>query len=175
MVRETMLPLLDRLRRLLNDVDRVVFQDSELQDALDETRQQVSYEPLVPVETRTPSGYAVYVYLATVAPWETDAVLVDGGWQTLTPAEADPLTGRWRFAAHQPPPVFISGNVYDLYAAAVALLEQWAQREALSFDVRVDGQQLARSQKTTALLQLAETYRRHVRPVTVGMRRSDVV
>lgn len=166
--------LINRLRQVINDSDGV-FLDDELQSALDETRQMVSYEPLIPVETRTPNGVAVYVYLAASAPWEADAVLVDGSWQTLTPAEADLLSGRWRFAAHQQPPVFIRGAVYDLYAAAVTLLEQWAQREALSFDVRVDGQQLARSQKAEALLRMAEAYRRHVRPQAVTMRREDVV
>jgi hypothetical protein len=63
---------------------------------------------------------------------------------------------------------------YDVYAAAADLLEMWASREKLSFDVTADGQTMHRSQKAATLLALAATYRRQQRPQVAMQVRSDV-
>lgn len=65
-------------------------------------------------------------------------------------------------------------GTYDLYAAAADLLEMWAAREKLSFDVTADGQTMHRSQKAATLLALAATYRRQQRPQVAMQVRSDV-
>lgn len=68
----------------------------------------------------------------------------------------------------------ISDGEYDAYAAAADLLEMWAAREKLSFDVTADGQTMHRSQKIKALLALAAQYRRQQRPSIVQQVRNDV-
>lgn len=63
---------------------------------------------------------------------------------------------------------------HDLYAAAADLLEMWAAREKLSFDVDADGARFKRSQKAAMLLELAQTYRRQQRPSIIQQVRNDV-
>lgn len=68
---------------------------------------------------------------------------------------------------------YVDARTYNVYAAAADLLESWAAREKLSFDVQTEDQRLTRSQKLTHLLTLAEQYRAQSGPVTVQMVRSD--
>jgi hypothetical protein len=66
-------------------------------------------------------------------------------------------------------------GTYDAYAAAADLLEMWAAREKLSFDVDADGARFKRSQKAAMLLELAQTYRRQQRTTIIQQVRDDVI
>ncbi len=68
----------------------------------------------------------------------------------------------------------ISDGEYDAYAAAADLLEVWAAREKLSFDVNADGASFSRSQKARLMLAQAAQYRRQQRPSIVQQVRNDV-
>lgn len=68
----------------------------------------------------------------------------------------------------------ISDGEYDAYAAAADLLEMWAAREKLAFDVDADGARFKRSQKAAMLLELAQTYRRQQRTTIIQQVRNDV-
>lgn len=125
-------------------------------------------------------------YYSRFSNWEPDAVLQgildDSPWKVLTPAASDYLTGYFQFqltpfvngtAPGQWPPVIITGKVYDPYAASADLLEFWAAKLALKFDVVVGGQSFKRSQAPDNLRALARTYRMQQKPKIVKMVRSD--
>lgn len=176
-VRLSMADLIARARLLIYDeagVDQV-FEDQEVQDALDAHRTDVRYLELDAVATLSSSGTEYLDYYAHRGHWEADEILVDGSFNTLAPDTADQLVGHWTFAANQDPPVYIVGKSYDLYAAAADLLEAWAAREKLAFDMDADGARFDRSQKMKALLELAAQYRRQQRPIIVQQVRNDVV
>jgi hypothetical protein len=117
------------------------------------------------------SGGAVN-YKEFMAPrgfWEDDPVLQSNGYATLTPSANDHLIGRWTFITGQTPPVFITGQVYDLWGAAVEVLEAWIGKVARDFDFSTDGQSFSRSQKVRGLEALIATYRRKARPPTIRL------
>ncbi len=171
-----MADLIARVRLIIHDsagADRT-FTDQEIQDTLDRHRSDVRYLELTGAETMGPGGVVSHLdYYADRGDWEADEKLYNSTYAELAPDASDRLTGHWTFAASQVPPVYIVGKSYDLYGAAADLLEAWAAREALGFDVEADGQTFRRSQKREALLSLAREYRRQQRPLRVWMVRSD--
>lgn len=95
--------------------------------------------------------------------WADDAVVTDAAGELLTPT-ADPLRGRWTFAADTPGPVHIDGTFYDLNAAAAELAELLAAQVAggiLSF-TDAAGESWTRGDAATALLELATRFRARV-------------
>ncbi len=175
MARPTMAELIGQVRVLIGDLGGAsVFSDDEIEHALDAHREDVRYLELRAAETLTPTGVQYLDYYADRAPWEADEALVNGAWQAVTPASADRLVGKWTFPAHQDPPVYITGKVYDLYATAADLLEAWGARVKLEFDFSADGQAYSRSQKLRALMDLAAEYRRKQRPTTAVQVRADL-
>lgn len=95
--------------------------------------------------------------------WDDNATLTDGAGAPLTPT-ADPLRGRWTFAADTPGPVHIDGTYYDLNAAAAELAELLAAQVAggiLSF-TDAAGESWTRGDAATALLELATRFRARV-------------
>ena len=179
MARTTMGSLITRVRLLVSDPAGAsqVFADDQIQDALDAHRTDVRYLELEAVETLSPTGTQ---YLAHHDPvygggWEDDEVLQSGSWATLTPATSDRLVGRWTFAVSTSPPVYVTGKVYDIYAAAADVLDAWAAKEKLSFDAQADDARMSRSQKHEMLLEQARTFRRRSRPRSARLIRSDQV
>ncbi len=181
-----MAALIDRVRLLVNDVsgkpdpgDGQRFTDREIQDLLDRNRLHIRYLELDPVPTYGPGTVDYVDYLSSVGDWEADAILQDGKYQTVTPASIDYQTGHVRFTTTQNPPVMITGKTYDVYGAAVDVLEAWQAKVALEFNFSADGQSFSRAQKMDQLARLADTYRKRMRPQSVhgGMtilKRSDM-
>lgn len=148
--------------------------DQAVQDALDRTREYVRGEVLTPLPTYLPDGTVEYhEYVSAAGSFESDVTLMNAALQELTPNESDVLFGRWSFTSSVLPPVRLFGRRYDLYEAAASVMEQWAAREALSFDATVDGQSLKRSQKHEQLKALAAELRRQARPRLVRQERDD--
>ncbi len=149
-----------------------VFTDDDIQEALDARRQEARFWPLKALPTiiqgRVENREWYHDYY-----WEADAALYGVDFQPVTPVEADPLHGRWVFAEHQPM-VWISGRVYDVFAACADLLETWAAKEKLSYDFASEGQSFRRSQKLEGLLKLAEFYRARQKVQHARVVRSDV-
>jgi hypothetical protein len=170
MARETMLPLIERLRSLIHDTDDTPAQsDDELQAHLDANRTDVFQEPLTYIPERV-NGATVYrVHVSRYSYWELDT-LADANGAAVTPDASDLMMGRWEFTAGYEPTLYVTGKVYDLFAAAAAALDVWAMQEALSFDFDADGASYKRSQKQNMLLRMAEQYRRKARPTTAQMR-----
>lgn len=96
--------------------------------------------------------------------WDDNATLTDGAGAPLDATTADPLRGRWTFAADTPGPVHIDGTCYDLNAAAAELAELLAAQVAggiLSF-TDAAGESWTRGDAATALLELATRFRARV-------------
>jgi len=160
--RSTMADLIARVRQMIGDMDAAayVFDDDAVQAALDAHRFHAEYAALQPAAEYSAGGAAKYTaYRSVAAPWESDAVLVDGSFNPLTPDSADWMNGEWTFGAGQAPPVLIQGKYYDLYAAAADLLEEWAARLAREYDFGTDGDSFKRSQMAEGLRGQAERYR----------------
>jgi hypothetical protein len=82
--------------------------------------------------------------------------------------------GRLDFASDQiGRPLYLTGLVYDLNAAAADVLTDWASAVKGGYDVTVDGQQLKRSQRHAQLLAQAEEFKRKRVIRSVRMRRGD--
>jgi len=150
-----------------------VFTDDEIQEALDRHQVVARYVRLRAEPRYGPNGQVEYFDVwADIGPWEDGVTLVDGDYNTLTPATADLNAGHWTFQNSTPPPILATGYYYDTYGAAADLLEQWAAR-ARAFDVDADGASYKRSQTAQQLLALAATYRRQAWPVVAVDIRDD--
>jgi hypothetical protein len=138
-------------------------------------REDVRTYPLRGEPTFSAGGPLSYLdYYADCVVWEDGATLLGSGYQALTADTAEPLRGHWTFAAHTPPPVWVTGKVYDLYGCAADLLRKWAAKEKLSFDfTSSQQQQFMRSQKIKQLLQMAGEYAAQAKPQTVRLTRDD--
>lgn len=167
MARASMAALISRARILISDPAGAsqVFADDAIQDLFDERRTEVFEAQLAPAPTTVIGPVVSYLdYMAPRGCWEDSVVLKDGLNAVITPVTSDLIRGHWTFSANQVPPVFITGNYYDLYGTAVSLLEVWQAIVALEFDFAVDNQTFDRTGKRQGLAALAESYRRRAIP-----------
>lgn len=197
-VRSTMSQLIARVRLMIFDPASAsqFFQDQDIQDTLDEGRDDIRYEPLAVaptiVNTASTGNQAATIfinYFSKYEWWEQDVVLqgyVNGqAWVVAPAVQSDFITGRFWFETAsteftaptvpgQLPPVFATGKVFDPFWSAADLLEFWAASLSAAYNISVDGQSLQRSQLMTAKLTLADQYRRRAKPRMAKMTRTDV-
>jgi hypothetical protein len=175
MPRSTMSSLISLTRDLISDPSGAdqTFTDDQIERSLDVFRWDFRYFPLKPLTTIVSGSVEYLDWYSDESYWESDAALYDGSYGSLSPSSSDPIHGRWSFATHQTA-VLVSGKIYDPYGAAVDLLEMWAGKVALEFDVNADGASLSRSQKRAALLELAAQYRKQRRIIMTEQVRPDV-
>lgn len=171
------------------------FQDQDIQDTLDFYREDVRFESLmiapsiVNIANTSYSASIIYAdYYSKFQWWEQDITIQGQGatnlpWVVLNPAGSDYITGHFQFeltpwangtVPGQVPPVFATGKTFDVYAAAVELLEMWSATLLAAYDITVDGQTLRRSQLSTQKLAFADIYRRKIKPRTAKMIRNDI-
>lgn len=196
-VRGTMAQLIARTRLLIADTSGSPnFADQDIQDTLDEVRDDVRYELLTAapsiVNAASTGNIAKIIwadYYSQFQWWETDLVLEGntpnvGSWLVLTPTSSDYITGHWMFESNvftsgtvpgQYPPVYIAyGKTYDLYLAASRLLEVWAaQLASTAFDFSQDGFSARASQIVAGKLNLARLYKQRARVKTIRVTRND--
>lgn len=175
-VRPTAANLITRIRVLINDPAGVnqIFDDPTIQDVMDESREDVVNQALIPKPTFTGSTIQYLNYYSGIGGWEDDYVLKQYLTVPVTPSAVEPIAGHFQFAATTLPPVYITGKRFDVYRAAADLLERQSAKWMLSYDVVVDGQNFRRSQVATAMQKLAHTYRMQQRAGTITMIRSDL-
>ncbi len=192
-VRSSMAAIIAETRLLINDTSGAqVFGDQQIQDHLDDIRDEVRYEMLMQAPTivnlsGSPSGTASFIYADDFSQWhwwETDAVLQDGKFTVLTPLASDYLVGHWQFdsltpfttgtAPGQYPPVFITGKSYDVNLAASNLWRIRAGMLATAYDFTADGQTFHRSQQMAMCLKMADYYACKARLRSIQLRRDDV-
>lgn len=176
-VRSTMAALITRTRLLINDPAGTsqTFADQDVQDVLDESRQDIFNMPLQPQWTFSGTTPQVLDYLTDLGGWEDGYVLKQYLTVLVTPTTLEPIAGHWGFTATTLPPVFITGKLYDTYRAAADLLERLAARWMLRYDTIVDGQNFKRTGAMTLIEKRIHTLRMKQRPMSVAGRRSDLI
>lgn len=176
-VRQTMqTSLIPRVRLLINDPAGTsqTFADQDIQDVLDESRQDIYNMPLNPKITYSGNTPLWLDYETDLGGWEDGMVLKQFLTVIVTPATIEPIVGHWTFTATTLPPVFISGHLFDVYRAAADLLERWAAKWVLRYSMSVDGQSFQRGNVNVDLQKLAMTYRQKQRPTNITLTRGDV-
>lgn len=196
-VRSTMAYLIAKVRLMIGDPTgpNQQFLDNDIQDALDQSRDDIRYESLAIapsiVNTASTGNMPQTIFANFYSKygwWEQDVVLQanynGAAWVVVTPVASDYIVGHWQFEINefqsgtvpgQLPPVFATGKIYDINCAAADLLQFWGATLAGAYDVTVDGQSLRRSQLMTAKLALSEYYRRLAKPKIAKMSRGDVM
>jgi hypothetical protein len=178
MARSTMAALILRVRDLINDTLPIgsgqVWTDNQIQDVLDESRSDVINGNLVTKPTFSGSTIQYLDYFSDGGSWEDGMVIKQYLTVLVTPATIEPIVGHFVFASNVFPPCFITGKNYDIYRAAADLLERWAAKVVLEYDVVVGGQTFRRSQAAPMLQALAKRYRMKQRAKTINLVRSDV-
>lgn len=177
MARTTMAALILRVRDLINDPagSSQVWSDNQIQDVLDEGREDIVNGELVAKPTFSGSTIQYLDYYSNpVGGWEDDYLLKQYLTVLETPSFAESIVGHFQFAQNVFPPVYITGKMFDIYRAAADLLGRWAARVVLEYDVVVGGQTFRRSQAAPMLQALAKSYRMKQRPKSINMIRSDV-
>lgn len=156
-----MLTLINRVRSLVGDPasEAQAWTEDEIEAALDRNRAEVRYAELRAIETISAGGNVTYtIFEAGQGDFEAPT-FVDSGFNVISPTTSDDLTGRYTWAAEPARPVMITGFYYDLYGAAVEILEAWIAKLKGSIDLSVDNLSLKRSQKVENLTALADRYR----------------
>ena len=176
MARSSMAALIARVRDLINDPagSSQVWSDDQIQDVLDEGREDLVNVSLIPKPTFSGSTIQYLNYYYPYGGFEDDYILKQYLTVLETPSSVEPIAGHFTFASNVFPPVYITAKVHDVYRASADLLERWSAKWVLSYDVLVGGQQFKRSQATDALLKLAKQYRMKQRPKSISMVRSDL-
>jgi len=182
-VRITLSDLIAQVRRLVADTETpTVFDDLDAQTALDNHRidhiaRRVEDSGLITTAAR----YAFTDYYTEIPNWEQDAYLqghryelIDSTSSPISVASVDYLTGHWTLSSAYTPPIFITGKTFDLYAAAVELLEQLYAMSMGDFDFLSAGRTFKRSQTKEGIQTLIGIYRRRMQITTTDLYRSDM-
>lgn len=179
MARSTMATLIARTRRLVNDTGSAIWTDNQIQDVLDtdSTRWDIFQLALdyVPMQTSTTVEYKHY--FAPWGWWEEGAefVLQDNAWATISSGVTlDYLVGKVLFTSSQTPPVFLTGRTYDLYRAAVDLLNERLNTLAPNYAFSAAGQTFQANQEFDMTKALVAQYQAQIRPRALQIVRSDV-
>lgn len=179
MARSSMAALILRVRDLIGDTlplgSGQVWTDDQIQDVLDESREDLANKPLDPKPTYSGSTIQYLNYYSDYGGWESDYVLKQYLTVAVTPSAVEEIAGHFSFASNVFPPVMITGKRFDIYRAAADLLERWSAKVVRDYDVIVGGQTFRRSQSSDALLKLARHYRAKQRIRSVRTIRTDLV
>lgn len=173
--RATMAELISELRVLIGDDAgaNAVFTDDQLQNFLDNWRTDIFAGRLIERPTVAAGGAMSYRDYYAGGMWEGGELLQDGSFNTLTASSADRRRGHWQFSGGQAPPVYITGALYDVYAAAADACQAWLAKIKLDFDFSADGGTFSRAQKVVHLEAQLARLRSMAQPVVAQMVRDD--
>jgi len=177
-VRSTMSSLILSVRALINDPagSSETFSDQDIQDVLDEGRQDVFNMPLRPMPTYSGSTILFLDYFSDYGGWE-DGVLLKQFLTIDVTANAtliEPIAGHFQFSQTTLPPVMATGRLFDRYRAAADLLERLASQWMLRYDITANGQSLRRSQALMLIQKRIDALRRKQQPRTISLVRTDL-
>lgn len=175
MPRSSMAALIARVRILINDVaSPQIFTDDQIQDVLDEGREDVVNRALQPKPTFSGSTIQYLNYYHPYGGFESDYILKQYMTITVTPSSVEEIAGHFTFASSTLPPVYVAtGKIHDVYRAAADLMERRAAKVVLEYDVVVGGQTFRRSQALDMLEKRIKTLRMKQRPRSIGTVRTD--
>jgi hypothetical protein len=198
-VRSTMAAIISQVRLLIADPSGASqqFADQDIQNILDQSREDIWYEPLrmAPAIVNAASTnnvpsmifadyYSNYQWIEGDAVLQGNSTSTHAAWVVLTPVVSDYIVGHFQFETSiftsgtfpgQYPPVFFVGKSYDPYGCAADMCDIWAAYMASKYDATVDGQTVRRSQLMAAKITLANLFRRQAKPKTAKMVRRDVM
>lgn len=188
-VRPTMATLLARLRRMIGDVaatseEATVWQDTDLQDILDQHAMDIDNERLAPRPAYTGGSVVYQTYLSLYRDYEqtsggTALFSLSGGSGGTVAASADYTIdydrGRIVFGADQAAARwYLTGRSYDLHGAAAQVLEEWAAKEPYAcITDPINGAQVWVTTKADARTAMADRYRARAR-IGIPTVRGDV-
>lgn len=184
-IRDTMRPLIARVRALVSDkrtTDEPAFTDQQVQDALDRYRANVEYERLNTVKriNAITKRYEYLIFESRYEDFEEDVQLTDSNYQPFTITTdytADCQAGRFTFVTSVLNGIVLHlGQIYDIYAAAADLCDQRAMvvsDEAGFVDIKQGPVEIKNSQRPAMWRQMADNLRAKARPMTATMIRSD--
>jgi hypothetical protein len=165
--------LVDRLRKLVADPagDRQVFDRDEIEEVLATFRWDAVQYPLDYSVENLGGALGGRFFSAGVGSWADDAALTDINGNNVVIGVNDLVdlqSGTWSFFNIQAGvPYYVTGRSYDLYGAAAELLRRQAAKMKLQYDLSVGDLSVSRSQKQRNLLEMADTYDRRRRAVSV--------
>lgn len=171
-----MATLISRVRTKIGDPGggSQVFTDQEVQDALDNHRQEVRYEGLAYSGTFSGGNWLYQDYYSEGRDFEDDFALSNGSGTAYTPDSSEPAIGHFHFNAGQNPPVYVTGKTYDVAAACVELLRAWVAKVKLEYGFSTAGDTFNRREKVLNLTDLIAQYEREMRPVVMSAERTDM-
>ena len=151
------------VRGLVDDAASATWTDDQVQTALDRYRQELRYEQTYAIPTRSSTGtsYKVFDVPDGLGYLETDLVLYDNEWGTLTGTAETPdyTRGRFTFTAEPGRPVYVLGWSHDPYMAAADLLEQRIATMLDVYDVTLGPDSFSRSQMIANYRTMVTQYR----------------
>jgi len=177
-VRAGMEDLIDLVERLIDDGDNTHHSKEDIQEALDQHRQEARYVDVTPVKSIAEGG--AVTYLTYTAPrglthWEATGSLLDYNYAALTPSSSDWMAGRWTFSSEPTRPVRLLGFTFDVYMAAADLLD--VRASMLSEDLQSfsgQGGAFTLAAKSPSLRSQAKAYRAKARVQSIDLIRDDV-
>lgn len=179
-VRASMSALIHRMRQMTNllGTRATIISDDDIQELLDEYRDEYRLAVLEPIDSILPGGKVEWKnwYTPVGGYWEANSVFQSGhNWEYLVPTESDNQRGRWTFEEHQNSGVFITGFVYDVYASAADLCDRLSTAELHHFDSSdsTSGMNFRRSQVLQNYQAMATRYRAQAKVRYATMLRSD--
>jgi hypothetical protein len=177
MARATLAEILARVRLLVNDRGTPpTFSDDELADTLDMHRRDFFQEPLqeqVTYFAGQPAAWLDYYAPFDLQWWEGDVQLYANTFVPITPATSDLSGGHWTFTTSQNPPVYITGKLFDLYAAAADVLDLWIAQLKLEYGTTQETNIYNRGERIATLTGLAAKYRATQAVKQITMTRPD--
>lgn len=179
-VRTSMSELITHLRLLIDDPSgaTALFTDQQLQDVLDQNSTLAMYEQLTPLHSIASGGVVEYKkFNAEHIYWETDTIITDADYDTLTATSVDYKAGLWTFATAQELPILVYGNWYDMMSAAADGWDLKAAIYAGRFDFSADGGTYSQSKQYDQALAIAKQFRAKSLKSNgiVYLRRTDVI
>lgn len=172
MAREGMADLIARLRDMIDDADKAVWDDDSLQNILDEYKVRVYREPLTPEKTLvSATDYEYKIYHSRYDNFEAGGTAYfqvedsAGNQRGTADYSVDYINGVVTMAADQEGTVlYLTGWSYDLAAAAADCWRRRAAKVSSYYDVDADGHRLSRSQWHRHCLQMSEFFARQAKP-----------
>lgn len=135
------------------------FTDEQIQDALDDNREDVD-------ECVLTARLGGTEHVAPVGWWETGVLLEDESGNVLTPSTGNDRRGVWQFVAPQSTDVLLTGSNYDVYGACADLLGYWMASLTQQIDVWSADEMSIKRTTTEKMRALMDSYRSKARGLT---------
>lgn len=145
------------VRQLIDDPTGESFTDQEIQEALDRYKVHVIAYELQPIARKVGDVYVYNTYTSPFTQWGTFTI-TDASGQEVTLTSYDGLNGVFHVNNIRPP-LYIDGEVYDVYATVADLLEVKVMRLPIKHDVTADGATFEFDQLVRNMLDMARSYR----------------